>query len=229
MANSRDKPLRYERTRMALVLPGIPLPAKELVSRDTRPNVKNLGMQGITTQVTSVNRAKREANVQLGKCRGRVRRGDLRAVLELLDLNPAFIQHPWVRKTYERLLRIERPGRKRGRPKGRYTINPEIVWGFVMALRASGRAKNDHREVVLLGRMGIFSYDQGRRLCNQAKSDPRLRALLLPSPYNSPTETDKRFAQLLRKAITPSPGQTLTYELCTDGVARLVKADPQTD
>ena len=229
MANSTDKPLRYEATRAALVLPGIPLPAEKLLSGESRPNFKNLPMRGMTTPVTSVNRARQEADAQLRKCRGRVRNGNLRAVQELLDLNPAFIWHPWVRETYERLLQMQRPWRKRGRPKWRYKLNPEIVWGFVTALRASGRAKNDHQAVCLLGRMGILSYDRARRLCNQAKKDPRLRALLLPSPCNTQTKSDEKFAQLLQQAINPASGQILTLKFYSNGEARLVDVTSNTD
>ena len=147
---------------------------------------------------------------------------DVFAVLELLDIQPTFVRIKWVRKAFERLMKMERAKRRRGRPRGTYKINPAIVLGFVKALRDSGKAKNDHQAVVLLHRRGIFRYDQALHAVRAAKKELRLRPLWIPSTREAPTSAVEA-AELLRRAIRPKAGETLDYRADPDGVARLFK------
>ena len=69
---------------------------------------------------------------------------------------------------------MERAKRERGRPSGSYRIDPALVLGFMTALPATGRARNDDAAVVRLSRLGVFSYDQALHGLRAAKKEPRL-------------------------------------------------------
>ena len=222
MANSSDKSVRSEAIRVSLLLPGVGIPADEDL-RGERVDLKHLKLRGIATPVTSLHRAACETSRLLRKYLGMVRKGKLYAVQELLDINPEFIRYPKVQEAWVRYIKLERPRRKQGRRKFSHTIDPIIVAGFVAALRASGQAKTDHQAIRLLGRLGILTYDRARALYRAAKVDPRLSPVLLPPREESETVSADELAELLKNAIEPRPGETLSYALDEDGVFRPVK------
>jgi hypothetical protein len=178
-------------------------------------------INGVTTPMMSVAQAGSETTSLLRRYQRKVQK-DVFAVLELLDIQPTFVRIRWVRKAFERLMKMERAKRRRGRPTGTYKINPVIVVGFVKALRDSGKAKNDHQAVVLLRRRGIFRYDQALHAVRAAKQELRLRPLWIPSTREALVSSVEA-AELLRRAITPRVGQTLYYQPAPDGVLRLFK------
>ena len=184
---------------------------------------KRLRVQGIKTLMASVSLADRVTKRLLRAYRKTDWRGDIRAIQELLDINPEFVRFPWVHKMRERLRRLERVQRKRGRPKGIYTIDPLIVLGFVFALRASGKLKNDHQALRLLGWRGILSYDRARRLYRAALKDLRLQPLLFPRPEKPAISAEESDA-LLKSAIVPAPGRYF-YKF-EDGAFRLANRIP---
>lgn len=223
MANSDNEPNAYEATPVAVSMPGIPLPTRgEWSSKGAAVQGGALRVTGVTTPMASLTQAAMQTEDLLeGYCK-QVRK-DVRTVLELLAIEPALMRVKWVRRAYERLMEWERAKRKRGRPKGSYRINPAIVLGFVRALRASGRARTDHRAVLILARSGVFTYDQGLHGLRAAKQDPRMRPVLVPpAPAEQPLSAT-RAAELLRQAIQAQPGMCLRYELGGDAVMRLTK------
>ena len=116
---------------------------------------------------------------------------------------------------------MERAKRERGRPSGSFRIDPALVPGFVTALRAAGRARNNHAAVDRLSRLGVFTYDQALHGLRAAKKEPRLRPLLLPSRGEAQVSASEA-AELLRRAIRPMPGEAVDLRFDPDGVARLI-------
>ena len=224
MTDSTDKPRRSETIPVSLVVPAVPLPSKEVFTQEASLDFKRLRMQGITTLTASFSLAYRVTERLLRAVRNKIRRGDIRAVQELLYINPEFLRIPWVGKAYERLRRLQRAQRKRGRPRGIYTIDPHIVLGFVFALRASGEVKTNHHAVRLIGRMGL-SYNRAWRLYRAALKDSRLLPLLLPRPEKKRVISAEESEALQKSAIMPAPGSRLAYKL-ENGEARLVKTIP---
>ncbi len=199
-------------------MPAILFPAKVVFSQEGSVDFKRLLVQGITPLMTSVNLADRVTKRLLRAWRKTHRRGDIRAIQELLYINPEFVRFPWVHKMRERLRRLERVQRRRGRPKGIYTIDPRIVLGFVFALRASGKLKNNHRALCLLGRWGILSYDRARRLYRAARKDSRLLPLLLPRRKEARPFSMEKYEALKKRAVEFADGTTLFFKLKNDAV-----------
>ncbi len=223
MTNSSDKSVPCEVIPVSLVMPSIPLPANAVLSSEKRIDFRRLPMRGLTTATMSVNQAARVTDGLLDEYLRRVRQGKLVAVQDLLDINPMFLRVPKVHAAWVRLMGTLRAKRRRGRPKGIYTIPPAIVLGLVMVLRARRRLKTDHQAIRTLVRLGILTYSQARNLYRAARKDPGLLPLLLPRREERQILSAEEFEQKLASAITPQPGQTVTYVLKEDGVLRLVK------
>ena len=69
---------------------------------------ETLNISGVSTPETSADRAKRETEALLRECQERVVAGHGGAILELLDINPDFIQHAWVRAKLAREMNFQR-------------------------------------------------------------------------------------------------------------------------
>jgi hypothetical protein len=223
MSNSDDNAEAYEEIIPVRIWgPGIPIPApQELSGKRGQLKRRPVLTTGMTTPMMSLGEAAANTARLLERYRKKVRK-DFRTVLELLDIQPEFVQVPWVQKAFDRVMKLGRAKRRRGRPAGSYKTNPAFALGFVMALRASGKAKTDHAAVMLLMRRGILTYDQGLHALRAAQKDLRLRPLWVPST-TAEAPSAEELAELLQKAITPRPGETLQYRLDPDGVMRLVK------
>lgn len=223
MTDSSDKSVPCERIPVSLVVRGIPLPANAVLSDQKRVDFRRLSIRGLTTATISVDQAARVTDRLVDEYLRRVGRGKLVAVQDLLDINPLFIRVPQVHAAWVRLMGTARAKRRRGRPKGIYTIDPAIVLGFVNALRASERLKNDHQAIRVFARLSGLSYDRARHLYRAARKDPGFLPLLLPRREERQTMSEEEFERQLADAITPQPGQTLRYAFAGDGVLRLVK------
>lgn len=217
MTDSSNKSVPCEVIAVSLVMPGIPLPANAALSGERRVDFRRLPMRGLTTATMSVNQAARVTDRLLSQTLKLVRQGKLVAVRDLLDINPMFIQVSKVHKACVRLMGTARAKRRRGRPKGIYIIDPVILLGCVMALRASKRLKTDHQAIRLLARLGMLAYDRARYLYRAAKEDPGLLPLLLPRREERPILSAEEFEQQLASAITPQPGQILSYAFEDNG------------
>src|SRR5712692_1587595 len=139
--------MRYIGRPFRISLTGVPQPAAEAVPTAVRTDgevkmPETLAISGVSTLPTSVDRAKREAEALLRQCQERVGAGHAGAILDLLDINPEFIQHAWVRATYIRLSEEGRLRRARGRPTGRDQVCPMVVVGLVGYLIDTKRVKN---------------------------------------------------------------------------------------
>lgn len=142
-----DDSMRYIGTPFRISLSGVPQPAGKAVPTTGRMDgevkmPETLAISGVSTLPTSVDRAKQEAEALLRQCREHVAAGRAGVILDLLDLNPEFIQHAWVRETYIRLSEERRLRRAPGRPIGRDKVCPMVVVGLVGHLIDSGRVKN---------------------------------------------------------------------------------------
>ena len=100
--------MRYIGRPFRIVLAGIPDPADGAVPTEGHEDghikmPETLAITGVSTHPTTADRAKREADALIRWCQEQVLTGRVSAILELLDINPEFIRHAWVRETYIRL------------------------------------------------------------------------------------------------------------------------------
>lgn len=177
----------YTYTPVCMVVRGIPVPRDGTVPT-TPPDPdecrwpEGMALGGIVTGTVQAERAQREAEVLLRRCRARLRRGDRAALFELLDTNPAFIWVRWVREALGRLAAGGLLSRRRGRPKGRYTLHPLAVVGVVHYFIETGRARNPEQAFARLEEFGVLPYDSAKRYYYQARRDSRFRPILLEFP-----------------------------------------------
>jgi len=216
MSKNSNKSGICHATRVAVSLPGIPIPTNDVLRRKISGlTLQDLNTDKIQTPRISIQLAAEETLQLLKKYQAEIDR-DVRAVQELLQLNPYFSSFQWVKDAAERLDKCQRAKRKRGRPKWRYTVGPEVVLGLVWLLRANGNAKSDRDAADWLEISGIMSTTRVLRLLKQAKKDPRLKPLLSPPPNTWPDHTAEDMILMYETAITPQEGQTLRFELQDD-------------
>ncbi len=216
MSKKSDESGSCEVTRIAVRLPGIPLPTESVLRRKISGlSLHDLQMNRIRTPLVSIQQAAKETLQLLRKYEAEIDQ-DVRVVQELLQLNPYFIRFQWVADAAERLEKCQRAKRRRRRPKWRYTLNPEVVLGLVWVLRASGEAKTDREAAIWLEISGIFSSTKVLRKLKQARKDLRLNPMLAPPPDTWPNYTQEDLIRMYETAITPEEGKTLQIEIQRD-------------
>ena len=229
MSKKLDKSGICDVTRISVCLPGIPLPTEGVLRRKVSGlSFHDLQTNKIQTPLVSIQQAAKETLQLLNEYKTEIDQ-DVRVAEELLRLNPYFLGIQWVRDAAERLNECQRAKRKRGRPKWRYTINPEVIIGLVWVLRESGEAKSNRDAADWLEISGIMSSTRVLRLLKQANKDPRLKPMVSPPPDSWPDYTEEELIRMYETAITPEDGQTLKFELQGDHfqyVGTLNTADP---
>ena len=151
---------------------------------------------GARTLDTSLTEADQRAEKLVKWCQRRVRDGQPEAVVELLDINPVFIMHPWVAEKFFRFEKSGRLRRRRGRPKGRYKLHPLWVLGLVEHLISTGEAKTREKALGLLDQFGIIPRSTAERLCREALNDSRFRPIALTFPELARKPTQDEVAEL---------------------------------
>jgi len=216
MSKQPDKLKIRDATRISVRLPGVPLPTENMLRRKvSRLSLHDLEANKFRTPLVSFQQAAEESFQLLKEYKAEIDQ-DVRVVRELLQLNPYFSGFQWVRDAAERVDECQQTKRKRGRPKWRYTINPEVIIGLVWVLRESGEAKSNRDAANWLEISGIMSSTRVLRLLKQANKDPRLKPMLSPPPDTWPNYSEAELIRMFKNAITPTEGQTLRFELQGD-------------
>ena len=216
MSKKSDKSGICDATRIAVRLPGIPLPTEEVLKRKIRGlKLRDLQTKEIQTPLVSIQQAAIETLQLLKKYKAEIDQ-DVRIVQELLQLNPYFTRFQWVADAEDRLEKCQRAKRRHRRPKWRYTINPEVILGLVWVLRASGKASSNRDAADWLEISGIMPSTRVLRLLKQANKDPRLKPMLSHTPDTWPNYTEEELIRMYETAIAPEEGQTLRFELQGD-------------
>jgi len=154
---------------------------------------------------SSLQRAAQNTYDLLYRYRPRVRE-DVRVVGELLEINPLFIDVPWVAEAAARLRQSPRSHRLSGRPKFGHTIDPGLVLGAVWALQMDKKVNSDRQAARLLEKHRIMSSTRVRRLLQEAKKDPRLLAQLSWKVDRIRTMPEEELDEILRDSITVEEG-----------------------
>jgi hypothetical protein len=206
--------MRYMGTPFRISLTGVPQLADEAVPTtvQTDGDVKmpeTLAISGVSSLPTSVDRAKREAEALLRQCQQRVAAGRAGAILDLLDINPEFIQHAWVRETHIRLSEEGRLRRAPGRPIGRDKVCPMVVVGLVGHLIDTGRVKNREQAFGKLEELGVMTYAAAKDSFYRGRREPRFKAIYLEFPE---LEREMRAEEVayFQRAQMVEPGRTIT-------------------
>ena len=213
---SPEKPKRYELIPFRMVIPGIPLVADSALPRvpseeDKRFHIpEEIPIRGLSTVECCADRAKREADELLRRCRQELRRGNRSAILDLLDLNPEFMCVRWVREELLRLLQGGLPLRKRGRPKGRYKLHPLVVVGLVEHLITTGRAANREQAFGKLEELQVLSYECAKDAFYQVIGEKRFRPVLVEFPELAREVSAEEEAAWRERVDVLGPGREIT-------------------
>lgn len=205
--------MRYIGTPFRISLPGIPQPADGAVPPAGRADgevqmPETLDISGVSTLATSADRAKQEAEALLRQCQERVAAGHAGAILDLLDINPEFIQHAWVRATYIRLSEEGRLRRARGRPVGRDQVCPMVVVGLVGYLIDTKRVQNREQAFWRLQDLGLMTYAAAKDSFYRGRREPRFRPIYLEFPELEREMTAEEVAYFQRAEMV-EPGRTI--------------------
>ncbi len=209
--------MRYMGTPFRIFLPGVPQPADEAVPSTVRTDgevkmPETLAISGVSTLPTSADRAKREAEALLRQCQERVAAGRTGAILDLLDINPEFIHHAWVRETYIRLSEAGRLRRAPGRPIGRDKVCPMVVVGLVGHLIETRRVKNREQAFGKLEELRFMTYAAAKDSFYRAWREPRFKAIYLDFPDLEREMTAEEVAYFQRAEMV-EPGRTNTRKV----------------
>ncbi len=205
--------MRYIGAPFRICLPGIPQPAEGAVPTAERTDgevqmPETLDISGVSTLPTSPDRARREAEALLRQCQERVAAGHAGAILDLLDTNPEFIRHAWVRATYIRLSEEGRLRRARGRPTGRDQVCPMVVVGLVGHLIDTKRVKNREQAFWKLQDLGLMTYAAAKDSFYRGWREPRFKAIYLEFPELEREMTAEEMAYFQRAEMV-EPGRTI--------------------
>ncbi len=206
--------MRYIATPARMILSGIPHPAEGAVPTEPREDAQcrmpeTLAINGVSTLPASVEQGKRQADNLLRRCQARVEVGHPSAVLELLDMNPEFIANAWVRETYLRLAEAGKLRRERGRPSGRYQVNPMIVVGLVGHLIDTRRAKNPEQAFGKLEELGLMTYASAKDSFYRGRREARFKPIFLEFPELDRELTEEESLAWLRRVEVLEPGRTI--------------------
>lgn len=213
---SPEKPKRYELIPFRMVIPGIPLVADGgLPSGPSEEDggfhaPEEIPIRGVSTVECCADRAKREADELLRRCRRDLRCGDRSAILDLLDLNPEFICVAWVQAELLRLLQGGLPLRKRGRPKGRYNLHPLVVVGLVEHLIATGRARNREQAFGKLEELQVLPYESAKDAFYQVVGEKRFRPVLVEFPELAREVSAEEESAWRERVEVLGPGRKIT-------------------
>jgi hypothetical protein len=205
--------MRYIGRPFRIVLPGVPHLADGAVPAEVREDgsvkmPETLAINGVSAHPTSADRAKREADALLRQCQERVTAGRTAAILELLDINPEFILHAWVRDTYIRLSEEGRLRRARGRPIGRDQVCPMVVVGLVGHLIETERVKNREQAFGKLEELGLMTYAAAKDSFYRGWREPRFKPIYLEFPELEREMTAEEVAYFKRAEMV-EPGRTI--------------------
>ncbi len=132
--------------------------------------------------MTNIDAVSRRTGRLLRRCQREVKARNFSALFELLDEEPWFTYHPWVKETIERFNGHPRLRRnKRGRPRHYRKFNPEALVGLVESVTRSGRVNRD-RAFGLIEEWGLLSYDTAKRLYRRAMADKTPRGVIIEFP-----------------------------------------------
>ncbi len=206
---SKEQSKGYEAVRACMVLPAVPI-LDENVSRKSRQEVR---IRGVRTVTGNVAQAQKQANELLRRCQRRVRDGHPSAVLELLDMNPEFVMHAWVRETLFWLAMSGRLRRSRGRRRGTYKMHPLLVVGLVEQLLSSGQAPNLDQAFAQLEQLDVLPYYTAKRLFYQVQSEKRFRPVMLTFPQVArEVAAEEAALPLGREVLQPGGKITRNFE-----------------
>jgi hypothetical protein len=199
----------YECTPVSLLVPAVPVFSGTISRRQTEFPV--IGVEGAVCQLE---RARKETDVKLRRCREQVQRGNRYAVVELIDQNPAFISDSWVSET---LLRLQKSGlslRRPGRRFGSYEMwHPLVVIGLVNHLVKSDHAKNREEAFRMLAELGFFSsYDAAKAAYYRALGNKHIVALLFENPSAARIVPAATIKEKLERANSLQPGSAVQYK-----------------
>jgi hypothetical protein len=179
---------------------------------------------GVWTRPTCPERARREAEGLLRHCRHRFRTGDRPAVLDLLDLNPEFMCVSWVREALLRLVEGGLSLRRRGRPRGRYTMHPLVVVGLVEHMIATGQVPNREKAFLRLHELRVVSYEAAQECYYRGRREKRFEPVLMEFPELQRIIPEEEASRLFPMVERVQPG-TRSVRRWTDpglGVVELV-------
>lgn len=210
--------MRYIGRPFRIALPGVPHPADGAVPMEAREDGRikipeTLTIDGVSTLPTSADRAKREADALLQQCQEGIAAGRASAILKLLDINPEFIKHAWVRETCVRLSEEGRLRRAPGRPIGRDKVSPMVVVGLVGHLIETERVENREQAFGKLEDLGLMAYAAAKDAFYRGWREPRFKAIYLEFPELERELTEEEVAYLMRAEMVER-GRTIkrTFE-----------------
>lgn len=197
----------YKVTPARAVIPAVPIlepqprPIEELRTDHT------IQVTGALSMICTTEGARREAEAMLANCQARFRAGNRRALIELLDANPAFIAVPWVRETLVRLLKAGWPLRRQGRIGGKHEFHPLVVVGLVNHLIAMGDAKNPEQALSLLEEIRVLNYGTAKDLYYRGVREDRFKPILIEFPELARHLPAEVVEPVLSRAEVPGPGK----------------------
>ena len=201
----------YEITPVRMIVPAIPSLAGNPLDVDRIRAQHEILFNGVRTESTTFSTAEREAEEMLADCRRRVAHHEYHALIELLDANPGFIAHEWVRETYLDLAKKKLFVRRRGRIQGKRLFHPLIVAGLVEHLIATGEAKTTEKAFVRLEELQLLKYETAKDLYYRGRQQDRFRPIFLEFPQFRRLVSVEEGEALLRRARMLQPGETVTY------------------
>lgn len=147
---------------------------------DAQPgNLATIGAYSPAMNVNEIESGAKETESLLKKYKELYRKGNRRAVLDLIDINPAFALDAWVAEKVYAIRKTGFPSRRRGRPYGTSSFHPLIILGLVDWMISTGKAKNKERTFWEIKDWWDCSYDTIKKKYYDAKGNKYIQQLLV--------------------------------------------------
>ena len=193
------EPKSYNLTPMSIALRMIPSFSPETQSNKFIAE----GAYSTTMNIKEIESGARETDKILREHKYRYKRGDRKALLELININPAFMLDDWVAEEVHKILSSRSPSRGKGRPFGTGFLHPLIIFGLVDWLIKTGKAKNKEKAFWELYAQGFCTYDTEKKIYYETQRNKYIQRLVFEKRGEQRKISQSEFETLIKFAIKP--------------------------
>jgi hypothetical protein len=162
------------------------------------------GASSPVMNLSEVDLGAKETERILRKFKDRYRRGDRKTLLELINMNPAFMLDPWVAEQYAKLHSSGWLSKGRGRQFGTVALHPLMVRSLVDWMINAGEARNKEKAFRRMQERGFCGYDTAKKRYYEVERNKYMRVIILKRNEARREISQAEFEEMVESANAPN-------------------------